>query len=165
MEQKDEAEKLKTMLGDAVEDVSFRSGVPVIQATPEELLNVARRLREDPSLLFDYPADLACYDTGSEFVLWYRLYSMERNQTAILRVTVGREDPRVPSLTSIWPGFNWHERECFDLYGIRFDGHPDGEDPAVLRILLPEDWEGHPFRKDYQPVFSGDPLHGPQERN
>ena len=69
------------------------------------------------------------------------------------------------ALTSIWAGTNWHEREIFDLYGIRFFGHPDGDDSTNLRILLPEDWEGFPFRKDYEPVFSGDPLYGPQETN
>jgi NADH:ubiquinone oxidoreductase subunit C len=60
---------------------------------------------------------------------------------------------------------SWHEREGFDLYGVRFAGHPEEGDPARMRILLPEDWEGHPFRQDYVPVFSGNPLHGPQERN
>jgi len=162
MEPKDEARDLKELLG---VEVSMRGDVPVLEVPREDLARVAERLRDDPGLRFDYPADLTCYDTGTSFVLWYRLYSMERNRSAVMRVTLDRNDPWVPSLTPVWPGLNWHERECFDLYGVRFPGHPDGEDPAVLRILLPEDWEGHPFRKDYQPVFSGNPLHGPQERN
>ncbi|MGC8667199.1 MAG: NADH-quinone oxidoreductase subunit C [Chthonomonadales bacterium] len=161
----DEIADIERILGPSVESVWVRGGVPGVEVKPEDLPNVARRLREHPNLQFDYPADLACYDTGSALVLWYRLYSMDHNRTVVMRVTLDREDPRVPSLTAVWPGLNWHERECFDLYGVRFEGHPDGEDPAVLRILLPEDWEGHPFRKDYQPVFTGDPLHGPQERN
>jgi NADH-quinone oxidoreductase subunit C len=60
---------------------------------------------------------------------------------------------------------NWHERECYDLFGVRFHGHPEEDDPARMRILLPEDWIGHPFRRDYEPVFTRNPLHGPQERN
>lgn len=136
-----------------------------LDVTPPGLLAVCRFLRDDPALAFDYPADLTAYDTGEQFILWYRLYSMAHKRTVILRVVLSRERPVVPSVTPLWPGMNWHERECFDLFGIEFTGHPDSGDPAQMRILLPEDWEGHPFRKDYEPVFSGDPLHGPQETN
>ncbi len=104
-------------------------------------------------------------DTGEQIILWVRLVSMQHNRTAILHIVLPREAPTIASITPIWPGMNWHERESFDLFGVRFVGHPDEGDPAQMRILLPEDWEGHPFRKDYTPVFSGDPLHGPQERN
>ena len=136
-----------------------------LTVAPEALFALGQRLRDEPSLWFDYPADLVARDTGEEFVLWYRLHSMEHNQTAIIHVMLPREAPSVSSVTSIWPGMNWHERECFDLFGIEFIGHPDADDPTRMRILLPEDWEGHPFRRDYQPVFSGDPLHGPQALN
>jgi len=63
---------------------------------------------------------------------------------AHLRVRLDRQAPVLPTLTTIWPAANWHERECFDLFGVRFEGHPD-----LRRILLPEDWVGHPLRKDY----------------
>lgn len=127
------------------------------------LAAVCRYLRDDGG--YDYPADLTAWDTGEEFTVWYRLYSMAENKTAILKVHLNRDKPELPSVTSVWPGMNWHERECFDLFGIGFIGHPDSSDPQLMRILLPEDWEGHPFRKDYEPIFTGDPLHGPQETN
>ncbi len=158
-------EHIKQVAGDYVVEVADRNGEVHLTARPEMLLELCRTLRDDPDLAFDYPADLAAYDTGEEMALWYRLYSMAQNRTAILHVRLPREEPAVSSVTSVWPGMDWHERESFDLYGIRFAGHPDQEDPARMRILLPEDWEGFPFRKDYEPVFSGDPLHGPQETN
>jgi len=122
-------------------------------------------LKSDSESLYDYPGDLTARDTGTEIVLWYRLYSMKLNQTALITVALPRETPTIDSVITIWPGIDWHERECFDMYGVHFTGHPDAENPEMMRILLPEDWIGHPFRKDYKPVFSGDPLHGPQETN
>jgi NADH-quinone oxidoreductase subunit C len=136
-----------------------------LEVAPEELAGLAATLRDDPTLVFDYPADLTAWDTGEEIVLWYRLYAMSRNRTVLIHVRLDRERPSVPTLTGLWPGFNWHEREVFDLYGVQFTDHPDAQSAETMRILLPEDWEGHPFRKDYEPIFSGDPLHGPQETN
>src|SRR5579862_6504734 len=130
-----------------------------LTVTAETHLSLCRYLRDEPSLAFDYPADLMARDTGEQIVLWYRLVSIRDNRTAVVRVCLPRDAPVVASVTAIWPGMDWHERECFDLFGARFTGHPDEGDPARMRILLPEDWEGHPFRKDYNPVFSGDPLH------
>ena len=69
------------------------------------------------------------------------------------------------SVAHLWPGFDWFEREAYDLYGIRFLGHPEQDDPSRMRILLPEDWVGFPFRKDYEPIFEDNPLHGPQRTN
>lgn len=156
---------LRTRFADYLTDSGETEDTLRLDVTPAGLLAVCQTLRDDPALAFDYPADLTAYDTGEQCVLWYRLYSMSRHRNAILHVALNRERPVVPSVTSIWPGMNWHERECFDLYGIEFTGHPDMGDPARMRILLPEDWEGYPFRKDYTPIFSGDPLHGPQETN
>lgn len=149
--------------GDALISAEEAGGEFKFEVTPSGIPAFCLHLRDE--LGFDYPADLTAWDTGEEFVVWYRLYSMSANETAILKVRLTREQPEVPSVTGIWPGVNWHERECFDLYGIQFKGHPDAGDPQQMRILLPEDWEGFPFRKDYEPVFSGDPLHGPQETN
>jgi len=164
-EESSELQLLKERFADYLTEAKEVDGELRLDVTPAGLSEVCRFLRDDPACAYDYPADLTAYDTGQAFVIWYRLYSMIRHRTAILHVTLSRENPVVPSVTSIWPGMNWHERECFDLYGIEFTGHPDRGDPARMRILLPEDWEGHPFRKDYEPVFSGDPLHGPQETN
>jgi NADH-quinone oxidoreductase subunit C len=133
------------------------------EVTGTGLIPVCKFLRDEEG--FDYPADLCAWDTGEEIIVWYRLYSMSANATVILKVHLLRDRAEAPSVTSIWKGMNWHERECFDLLGIDFIGHPDSGDPEQMRILLPEDWEGHPFRKDYVPVFTGNPLHGPQETN
>jgi NADH-quinone oxidoreductase subunit C len=156
---------LKLKFADALTDATEQSGELRLTAAPEMIAELGEYLRTEPTLAFDYPADLTARDTGEQIVLWYRLVSIRHNRTALIHVNLPREDPTVPSVTGIWPGMNWHERECFDLFGVRFAGHPDDGDPAQMRILLPEDWEGHPFRRDYTPVFSGDPLHGPQERN
>jgi NADH-quinone oxidoreductase subunit C len=84
-------------------------------------------------------------DWGDEFELVYRMRSRELQVGMFLKTRVPRENPRIESVTSLWPGAEWHEREVFDLFGIVFEGHPD-----LRRILLPDDWEGHPLRKDYQ---------------
>jgi len=156
-------EQLRERFADVLLSSQEQDGEIRLSATSTGLVGLCRFLRDE--LGCDYPADLTAWDTGQAFVLWLRIVSLARGRTVIMRVEIDRENPVVPSLTPVWPGMNWHEREMFDLYGIRFAGHPEGEDPARLRILLPEDWEGFPFRKDYQPVFSGDPLHGPQETN
>lgn len=157
--------ELKVRFGEALTEATEKGSELCLTVAPEALAALCRTLREDPAFAFDYPADLAARDTGEQIVLWYRLVSIRHKQTALLHVFLPAANPVVDSVTAIWPGLNWFERECFDLYGVRFTGHPDEGDPARMRILLPEDWEGHPFRHDYEPVFSGDPLHGPQERN
>jgi NADH-quinone oxidoreductase subunit C len=156
---------IKARFGEALTEAEEKNGELHFTVAPEHLLALCEYLRDEPSLAFDYPADLTARDTGEQIILWYRLVSMRHNRTALLHVVLPLNDPMVDSVTPLWPGMNWHERECFDLFGVRFRGHPDDGDPARMRILLPEDWEGHPFRHDYEPVFSGNPLHGPQERN
>jgi NADH-quinone oxidoreductase subunit C len=74
----------------------------------------------------------------------YELLSMTHNRRLRLEVSAPESDPRVPSLVEVWAGTNWHERETYDMFGIIFDGHP-----ALTRILMPDDWQGHPQRKDY----------------
>jgi NADH:ubiquinone oxidoreductase subunit C len=160
---------LRRAAGDGITELRFAPdvGLADLRATvqPVALVCVARVLRDDPFLQFDYPADLCGTDDGRQICLWYRLWSSAHNRTAILDVVVPADDPSVPSLCEVWAGMDWYERECFDMLGVRFEGHPRSDDPAAMRILLPEDWVGHPFRKDYVPAFSGNPLHGPQETN
>jgi NADH-quinone oxidoreductase subunit C len=160
-----DTQRIRERFADHLTDAREEDGKLYLDVTPTGLPEVCRFLREDPALAFDFPADVTALEQGDDLIMWYRLYSTRHGRTALLHVHLPSNNPVVPSVTPIWPGANWHERECFDLYGIRFTGHPDGEDPARMRILLPEDWEGHPFRKDYTPVFAGDPLHGPQETN
>jgi len=110
---------------------------------------VCRFLRDDLDLSFDYLSDLTAVDrlglgeSGPRFEVVYHLYSMSRRTRLRLKVRAADGEP-VPTVTPVWQGADWFEREVFDLFGIRFAGHPD-----LRRILMPEDWVGHPLRKDY----------------
>ena len=128
------------------EVIAFRGETTIV--VPHELLRgAAERCRQDDKLKFDLLTDATCVDrfpVEPRFELNYHLVSIPRRDKVRLRVWVGGQDPVVDSLVPVWPGANWLEREIFDLFGIRFNGHPD-----LRRILLPEDWEGHPLRRDY----------------
>jgi len=117
----------------------------------EMIKDVCLFLRDEPSLKMDHLADLTAVDfsrypgdTGPRFEVVYNMISIVHRHRIRLKVRVPEEDPRIDSVASIWQTANWHERETYDLMGITFDGHPD-----LRRILLPEDWEGHPLRKEY----------------
>jgi NADH-quinone oxidoreductase subunit C len=84
------------------------------------------------------------YPAEPRFELVYHLHSLERKERVRLKCQVSGEAPAIDSVTSVWRGANWYEREVFDLFGIQFVGHPD-----LRRIMMPDDWEGHPLRKDY----------------
>jgi len=108
-------------------------------------------LRDEPTLKMDHLADLTAVDysrypgdQGPRFEVVYNLISIPFRHRIRLKARVPEEDPRVPSVSSVWNTANWHERETYDLMGIIFENHPD-----LRRILLPEDWEGHPLRKEY----------------
>jgi len=112
-----------------------------------EIRRVAEYLASEPSLQFSFLSDITTvdrYPLEPRFEVNYHLLSIDRRERLRLKVRVPSNEARVPSVTSVWPTANWHERENFDLFGVRFDGHPD-----LTRILLPDDWEGHPLRKDY----------------
>ena len=131
----------------AVEDViEFRGEITII--VPHELLRgAAERCRQDSALQFDLLSDIACVDRfplEPRFELNYELTSIPRRDKVRLRVRISGDDPLIDSVTPVWPGANWMEREVFDLFGVRFAGHPD-----LRRILLPNDWEGYPLRKDF----------------
>jgi NADH-quinone oxidoreductase subunit C len=117
----------------------------------DNIKDICLFLRDEPSLKMDHLSDLTAVDfsrypgdTGPRFEVVYNLISTEHHHRIRLKVRVPEEDPRIDSVSSIWQTANWHERETYDLMGITFDGHPD-----LRRILLPEDWEGHPLRKEY----------------
>ena len=112
----------------------------------DELLATLGALREDPELGFDFLSCMTATDwPGREPRFWlsYELASLTHRHRVRVKVAVGGADARVPSVASLFPTADWHERETYDFYGIGFDGHPD-----LRRILMPEDWEGWPLRKD-----------------
>jgi NADH-quinone oxidoreductase subunit C len=132
----------------AVEKVVVYLGELTLYVLREHLPRVAQLLRDDPALRFElclgvsgvhYPED-----AGRELHAVYHLLSVTHNRRLRLEVTAPDADPHVPSLTSVYPTNDWHERETYDFFGIVFDGHP-----ALTRIEMPDDWPGHPQRKDY----------------
>ena len=142
------AEKISQAFpGEVLETSSFRDQVSV-HLKKDRLYDICLMLRQDPELDFDYLVDVCGVDYMGKktprFEAVYHLYSITRRHFIRLRVQVPEEDAAVRSVVPVWQGANWHERECFDMLGIRFDGDPD-----LRRVLLPEDWEGHPLRKDY----------------
>ena len=130
-----------------------------VRVAPEKLLEVMRFLYEDPRCQFDQLCDLTCIDymdfpkATDRFGVTYSLLSTIRNRRLWVKCFVNDPDPEVPSVTSIWKGANWMEREVWDLFGVKFGGHPD-----LRRIMTWEGFGAHPLRKDY-------PLRGRGERN
>jgi NADH-quinone oxidoreductase subunit C len=143
----------------------------------ENLVEVATWLKDDPAMLFDAPVFVTCIDWldwqgGTQeddkprFTVCYQLRSTTHKHRVRLEIELPEHDPRLPSLATSWPAFNWQERETFDMYGVQFDGHPD-----LRRIYLYEEFVGYPLRKDYpkekrQPLVRRDdlPVVIPQER-
>jgi len=112
---------------------------------PAEILPVCRFLRDDERLRMDHLECLAGVDYKDRIEVVYVLYSMTHRHRYALKCLLPRESARLNSVESIWGAANWHEREAYDLLGIVFEGHSD-----LRRILLPDDWEGHPLRRDYK---------------
>ncbi|MEW6272439.1 MAG: NADH-quinone oxidoreductase subunit C [Thermodesulfobacteriota bacterium] len=124
----------------------------------EALLDVCRTLRDDPELAFDFLSDVTAVDyigRVPRFEVVYHLYSIAKNHRVRIKVPLEEGDPKLPSVVSLWRGADWLERETWDMYGIRFEGHPE-----LKRIYLYEEFEGHPLRKDY-PKEKRQPLIGP----
>jgi NADH-quinone oxidoreductase subunit C len=104
-------------------------------------------LRDDPQLKYNALSDLTCvdwYPSEPRFEVVYHLLSIPRRARVRLKVKLAGDDPRLQSVTSVWPSANFFEREVFDLFGLHFEDHP-----YLRRLLMPENWEGHPLRKDY----------------
>ncbi len=140
-------------LPEAIVAAVVEHGQVSIQVPVQRLVEVARLLRDDPDGRYEMPVFMTCVDwpeRDERFEVVYVLRSLFRNDVTRITVHVG-EDQEVPSLAGLFSGMEWHERECFDLFGLRFGSHPD-----LRRILLPDDWEGHPLRKDY--VSFGEPV-------
>ena len=152
---------------DAIQKVVVDRGELTLHIQTDKLATVARVLRDDSSLRFELLASVSGVDyLGTEKRLHavYELRSLTYRRRIRLEVAVTVEDPHVPSMTTLYPTADWQERETFDMFGIIFDGHP-----ALTRILMPDDWDGHPQRKDYPlggvPVeYKGATIPPPDER-
>ena len=145
---------LQVAIPGGVTRISYWVGDWTIVVPVAHLLDVAGYLREAPDAAFDYCSDVTATDwppraTG-RFDVIYCLYSTRHRHRIRMKVIVGEHQP-IESVTGIWPAANWLEREVYDMFGVNFTGHPDRR-----RILMPEDWQGFPQRKDY-------PLEGPGE--
>ena len=139
--------QLKAWDAQAVTEVIEFRGETTVVVPREHLLRAAAYLASEPSLHFSFLSDITTVDRfplEPRFEVNYHLLSLDRNERLRLKVRLGGSDPSVHSVTEIWPTANWHERENYDLMGIRFEGHPE-----LSRILMPDDREGHPQRKDY----------------
>ena len=158
-------DRLKKQFGDGIRGVNTEVIDPWIEVAPEALVDVCRYLRDEPDLRFvflncitgvDYfepdpkKAQKAGFEPHMEVV--YHLWSFQNKSSLVLKVLIPRwqndepgQLPEVPSVASVWSTADWHEREVYDLCGVHFVGHPN-----LRRILCPEDWEGHPLRKDYE---------------
>jgi len=139
--------KLREFALEAVEGArEFRAEV-TIYIRPDRLIRVCEFLRDEPGLAFKYLTDITAvdqYPSEPRFEVVYHLLSLQNAERLRLKVRTDGENPRVDSLVPVYPCANAFEREVFDLFGIQFTGHP-----YLRRILMPEDWEGYPLRKDY----------------
>lgn len=141
------AERLRAWDAAALSEVTEFRGEVTLVVPREHLLRVCTFLQSEPGLEFNFLSDLSVMDRfpiEPRFDVNYHLLSIPTRQAVRLRVRLESGDPQVESVTAVWPTAEWHEREMFDLFGVRFAGHSD-----LRRILMPEDWEGHPLRKDF----------------
>ena len=164
----DDLERAYPEFSDAIERVVVDRGELTLHIKRDRLVEVAFKLRDTASLRFEmclgvsgvhYPEQ-----SGRELHVVYVLLSLTHNRRVRLEVSVPDSDPHLPSLVEVWGGTNWHERETWDMFGIIFDGHP-----GLTRILMPDDWPGHPQRKDYPlggiPIeYKGATVPAPSER-
>ena len=133
--------------GTAVSAAKFDRNELTIWVDRIALRQACQTLKSDPKLQYNALADLTCvdfYPREPRFEVVYQLFSTVTKKYLRLKVRLSGDDANIDSLTPIWPGANFFEREVFDLFGVRFDEHPN-----LTRIMMPNDWEGHPLRKDY----------------
>jgi len=142
--------KIKENFASSILEVVEYKGQLSLTIKKEDLLLICRYLKDDPELQYNFLSDLCGVDypkREKRFDIVYNLYSLPFKWRVRLKIKVA-EGESVPSLTPIWHTANWHEREVYDMFGVKFDNHPD-----LQRILMPDDWVGHPLRKDYPLMF------------
>ncbi|MGH9713293.1 MAG: NADH-quinone oxidoreductase subunit C [Candidatus Acidiferrales bacterium] len=137
-------QRLKARFGDAIREAVLDRKQAIVLIAADKLREISRYCRDDEK--FDMLVDLTAVDwpkREKRFDVILIFYSFAKNERLRLKAHAGESEP-VPSVVQVWPAANWLERECYDMFGIVFEGHPD-----LKRILLPDEWEGHPLRKDY----------------
>lgn len=154
MNAKEITEKIKDRFSDEVIDITEFRDQFTVSLKPDRIVEICRYLHDDPDIYMDYLADLCGVDypeREDRFEVVYNLFSIKHGHRVRIKALLRGDKPSVDSVMPVWKGADWHEREASDMYGINFKGHPD-----LRRILMPEDWEGYPLRKDY-------PLKGPED--
>ncbi len=139
-------QRLKAQFGERILSCNLEALDPWIDVEASAIAEVAAALHGDPDLAFDSLSNLTGVDRKADDLLEvvYHLYSYPHRHSIVLKVTTPRQAPSVPTLENVWKAANWLEREAYDLMGVVFDGHSD-----LRRLLMPEDWIGHPQRKDF----------------
>lgn len=141
-------DKLESFVDGAVERVVVDRNELTLHVKREKLVEVCQRLRDEPELRFELSLGVSGVHypnlVGEELHAVIHLCSITHNRRVRVEVSAPDSDPHIPSTVSVYPTHNWHEREAYDFFGIVFDGHP-----ALTRIMMPDDWDGHPQRKDY----------------
>lgn len=147
MEPLEIAERLKKQFAKEIVDISEFRGQASVTVKRERILDICHFLKVDPDIKMDYLADLCGVDYPERrfrFEVVYNLYSLTHRHQIRIKALLPSDAPTIESVIWIWKGAGWHEREAYDMFGIIFNSHPD-----LRRILMPEEWEGHPLRKDY----------------
>jgi NADH-quinone oxidoreductase subunit C len=137
-------QRVKSQFGDRVLEISEKKPDPFAVIDPGAIVEVGRFMHEDPELAMDCLSNQSGVDYKDRIEVVYHLFSYARCHGAVLKVKLPRDNPSVATLEGLWKSANWMEREIFDLLGVNFEGHSD-----LRRILMPEDWIGHPLRKDF----------------
>lgn len=138
---------LQAALPDTPCEAAASTDQPTIYVPADRIVDVGRQLRDRPDLAFSVLADMTAVDwwpREPRFEVVYHLLSPQNRLRLRVKVRVSGDSSRIATMRGVWPGADWLEREVWDMFGIAFDGHPD-----LRRLLMPEDWEGHPLRKDY----------------
>jgi NADH-quinone oxidoreductase subunit C len=154
-------QKLRAQFPDSIESVKEFRGDPTVVVKKNDIVKVGEFLKNDPDLRFDMVIDLLgvdMYRPEGRFEVVYNLYSTENKKYLRLKVQVDEGDCVVPTASGIWSAANWHERETYDMLGIKFSGHPD-----LRRMYMPEDYQYHPLRKDFPLMGIPDSLPLPRK--
>jgi NADH-quinone oxidoreductase subunit C len=147
---RDTVEAVRAQFPAGLVEVKEAFGETTLIVTPAALESIMRYLRDTHGLAYNFLSDISAVDYYPEmtrperFGVSYHLYSMLYNRRLRVKTFVAEDDPLLPTMTTVWPAANWLEREIYDMMGIVFEGHPN-----MKRVLMPDDWNGHPHRKDY----------------